>query len=91
MAFFITLGAYLIDSKDTTNFGKFKDNGEICLKFKYIFQLPHIFFFLDDKGLFSERKKGVDTFDFKGVVEKISPTTKDNLIVFSANIEITIG
>jgi len=33
----ITLGAYLINGKDTTAFGKVKDNDEIYLKFKYNF------------------------------------------------------
>ncbi len=33
----IILGAYLIDGKDTTNFGKVKNNDEIYLKFKYSF------------------------------------------------------
>ena len=33
----ITIGAYLIDGKDTTNFGKVKENDEIYLKFKYRF------------------------------------------------------
>ena len=33
----ITLGAYLIDGKDTTNFGKVKKNDELYLKFKYSF------------------------------------------------------
>ena len=33
----ITIGAYLIDGKDTTNFGKVKNNDEVYLKFKYSF------------------------------------------------------
>ncbi|MCK4532539.1 hypothetical protein KAU39_02030 [bacterium] len=33
----IILGAYLIDGKDTTNFGKVKNNDEVYLKFKYSF------------------------------------------------------
>lgn len=33
----VTIGAYLIDGKDTTNFGKVKDNDEVYLKFKYSF------------------------------------------------------
>ncbi len=33
----IILGAYLIDGKDTTNFGKVKKNDEVYLKFKYSF------------------------------------------------------
>ncbi len=33
----IILGAYLIDGKDTTNFGKVKNNDELYLKLKYSF------------------------------------------------------
>ncbi len=33
----ITFGAYFIDGKDTTSFGKVKNNDEVYLKFKYSF------------------------------------------------------